>query len=187
MVKTAQETAMCVGCGNETDGAHKYQNCDLNCHIICGSPVGEEGYGQSVVCPNCLKSRDNDETRENSEIRTQAVTSISVESLDSGKSSSKSVIDLVDETVTGDPDESGGSSLLPATIPPNLYLVITETGRYIIEMMKFSGYSDLEGVSRLRDEKELENMFSFMREMAETIDDEDQLKKLFWHILENSK
>lgn len=47
-----QKCAVCcnaVGIGT----AHKCTNCKNYVHLFCGKGIGEEGYGQSVVCFHC--------------------------------------------------------------------------------------------------------------------------------------
>ena len=41
------------GCGNEVGPIHKCPDCHVHMHIYCGTPVGEEGFGQAVLCPKC--------------------------------------------------------------------------------------------------------------------------------------
>ena len=41
------------GCGGLVGSAHKCTLCLKNCHIFCGRQVGEEGFGQKVVCNTC--------------------------------------------------------------------------------------------------------------------------------------
>ena len=43
----------CLVCFGEVSGAHKCITCRHPVHIICGRPVGEEGYGQKVKCDKC--------------------------------------------------------------------------------------------------------------------------------------
>jgi hypothetical protein len=43
----------CKGCGEEVGGVHACDRCGAAMHIFCGTPIGEEGYGQKVRCPAC--------------------------------------------------------------------------------------------------------------------------------------
>lgn len=43
----------CIVCGVPTGPAHKCPFCHGTIHLHCGTPVGEEGYGQKAICPNC--------------------------------------------------------------------------------------------------------------------------------------
>jgi hypothetical protein len=43
----------CKGCGEEVGGVHACDRCGAAMHIFCGTPIGEEGYGQKVRCPTC--------------------------------------------------------------------------------------------------------------------------------------
>ena len=160
------EEAVCVSCKSETSGAHKCQDCGLHCHVICGTPVGEEGYGQAVVCPKCSSKLRDTAKAENEQ------------NIESEQSASNDII-IVDEKIDG-----LGESILPTTIPPNLYKAIPGTGQYIVEMMEFCGYSDVDSVLRLREPEERNKMFDFMRDMAETMGDEDKKKLfgIFWKI-----
>ena len=49
-------SAKCIVCDNIADGAHKCNQCKQIVHQICGNGIGEEGYGQEVVCFKCSKS-----------------------------------------------------------------------------------------------------------------------------------
>jgi hypothetical protein len=51
---------LCVKCQNETSGAHRCDVCNKSVHIICGTQIGEEGYGSSVRCDMCSQDlQDN--------------------------------------------------------------------------------------------------------------------------------
>ena len=52
---------VCPGCGEETSCIHRCPDCNCGLHVFCGTPVGEEGYGQSSVCPKCQEKRDDDQ------------------------------------------------------------------------------------------------------------------------------
>jgi hypothetical protein len=43
----------CHICFKELTGGHKCQTCKKFVHLLCGKPVGEEGYGQKVICFKC--------------------------------------------------------------------------------------------------------------------------------------
>jgi len=47
----------CVVCNNEVGTAHKCDICKNNVHLICGTGVGDEEYGQFVVCFNCERKK----------------------------------------------------------------------------------------------------------------------------------
>ena len=52
---------VCPVCELETSGAHTCIDCFRYVHIICGRSIGEEGYGNSIVCNKCdLKRNQND-------------------------------------------------------------------------------------------------------------------------------
>ena len=44
---------VCKVCKLASDGAHKCIKCKCVVHYICGKGVGEEGFGQSVICKFC--------------------------------------------------------------------------------------------------------------------------------------
>src|SRR3989338_7124281 len=44
----------CTGCQNETSNLHGCTICHRPTHIFCGQASGEEGYGQTVICQNCV-------------------------------------------------------------------------------------------------------------------------------------
>lgn len=39
--------------------AHKCPDCKLNIHPFCGTPIGEEGYGQAIRCDLCSKKGES--------------------------------------------------------------------------------------------------------------------------------
>ena len=39
--------------GHEAGGGHTCHICKYIVHLICGDPIGEDRYGQSVKCKNC--------------------------------------------------------------------------------------------------------------------------------------
>ena len=43
----------CHICFGNVSGAHKCNQCRRSVHLICGIGVGEEGYGQEVICFKC--------------------------------------------------------------------------------------------------------------------------------------
>ena len=43
----------CGGCGRPVQAVHKCDRCLRSMHPFCGTPIGEEGYGQSIRCPEC--------------------------------------------------------------------------------------------------------------------------------------
>ena len=47
----------CKVCDGDVSGAHKCMECQESVHLVCGKGVGDEGYGQSVVC-NICQERD---------------------------------------------------------------------------------------------------------------------------------
>ena len=49
----------CKICKEDVDGAHKCLKCNEYVHVICGKGVGEEGYGQSIICHNCSEKNSD--------------------------------------------------------------------------------------------------------------------------------
>jgi hypothetical protein len=50
---TTESDMLCIKCHNETSGAHRCDVCKQHIHVICGTQIGEEGYGSSVRCDLC--------------------------------------------------------------------------------------------------------------------------------------
>lgn len=44
---------LCVVCGLPGSGAHRCAVCKKLTHVICGTGVGMEGYGQKIICFKC--------------------------------------------------------------------------------------------------------------------------------------
>jgi len=49
----------CIVCDKVVGGAHKCDKCKNHVHLICGKGIGENGYGQTVVCFKYLKPKTN--------------------------------------------------------------------------------------------------------------------------------
>ena len=45
--------SVCHVCFKELTGGHSCQSCNKYVHLLCGKPIGEEGYGQKVICSKC--------------------------------------------------------------------------------------------------------------------------------------
>lgn len=50
---------LCHICKKEVSGSHSCSRCSRYVHLICGKPVGEEVYGQKVVCFSCENGKPN--------------------------------------------------------------------------------------------------------------------------------
>ena len=50
----------CKVCENIVGNAHKCVKCKGFVHLICGKAIGEEGYGQEVICFNCSASDESE-------------------------------------------------------------------------------------------------------------------------------
>lgn len=55
------------------------------------------------------------------------------------------------------------------SISEHLWAIIPESGQYIVEVMKFCGYSDLESISKLNNPKEREKMFGIFWEVPDKL------------------
>ena len=51
----------CAVCCKDVGGAHSCARCDKKVHLICGQQIGDEGYGQSIICYNCEKQNEDGE------------------------------------------------------------------------------------------------------------------------------
>ena len=49
----AENEIKCVFCNDIVGGAHKCIKCNKAAHLICGTGVGEEKYGQGLICFVC--------------------------------------------------------------------------------------------------------------------------------------
>jgi hypothetical protein len=48
-------TAPCAQCGAQFGSGHEFSGCKKNMHGLCGTGVGEEGYGQAQTCEHCAE------------------------------------------------------------------------------------------------------------------------------------
>ena len=48
-----EKQQQCHICMQDVGKAHKCKKCRKSVHIFCGIRVGEEGYGQNVICFDC--------------------------------------------------------------------------------------------------------------------------------------
>ena len=46
-------TTLCPVCKESVGSAHKCTYCSKNMHVFCGRGIGNEGYGQKIICPDC--------------------------------------------------------------------------------------------------------------------------------------
>ena len=54
--------SLCHICLKELTGGHSCQSCNKFVHLLCGKPIGEEGYGQKVICSECSKCENTGKT-----------------------------------------------------------------------------------------------------------------------------
>ena len=116
--------------------------CQESVHLVCEKGVGDEGYGQSVVC-NICQERD------------------------------KSVIEITDQ-----------EQKAATEVPERLWKMFPENGNYIKEIMKISGYTDVDGILELRKEEKRKEMFEFAIEMVDQIPDRKKMFGIFEKIPE---
>ena len=58
---------LCVQCDKPVGTVHACPQCKQYIHLICGTPVGEEGFGQSVICSKCkIKYSENEKSSNSS-------------------------------------------------------------------------------------------------------------------------
>lgn len=57
VVTTGNNMSPCRGCGTGVGPVHKCDICKQSMHPWCGRPIGEEGHGQAVRCPQCDKNK----------------------------------------------------------------------------------------------------------------------------------
>ena len=43
----------CGGCKGLVGAIHKCPECNMSMHPFCGKGIGDEGFGQSIICPPC--------------------------------------------------------------------------------------------------------------------------------------
>ena len=51
---------LCKVCEQTVGKAHKCEHCKHFVHIFCGKTIGEEGYGQEVICFVCSGSKEKE-------------------------------------------------------------------------------------------------------------------------------
>ena len=49
------QVSPCGGCRKDAASVHQCPLCKVNMHPFCGTPVGQEGFGQKIICPACLR------------------------------------------------------------------------------------------------------------------------------------
>ena len=47
----------------ELTGGHSCQSCNKFVHLLCGKPIGEEGYGKKVMSSECSKGENTGKDR----------------------------------------------------------------------------------------------------------------------------
>ena len=64
-------------------------------------------------------------------------------------------------------------------IPSHLLEIIPKSGTYIKSIMEFTGYNDVEAVCRLKDPKELQTMFDFAANVADGVQNRQEVYGIF--------
>ena len=126
-----------------------------NCPPSMCKSVGEERYGQFVVCNIC-----------------QSIKERKVSSPKRGETFE----------ISSDKDEE--NCFKPIEIPEELWEMFPQNGTYIVEIMKFAGYIDTKGILDLRKKEKREKMFHFVADMIEQVPDRKKMFGLFENIPE---
>ncbi|ETP31669.1 hypothetical protein F442_19487 [Phytophthora nicotianae P10297] len=77
-----KSTAPCGGCGESVGSVHRCPTYSCHMHLFCARPIGDEGFGQSVVCPGCEGSGGASSNTSEIVLATNTVTN-AIELLDS--------------------------------------------------------------------------------------------------------
>ena len=88
------------------------------------------------------------------------------------------------ETFEINSDKDEENCFKPIEIPKELWEMFPQNGTYIVEIMKFSGYIDTNGILELRKEEKREKMFHFVADMIEQVPDRKKMFGLFVNIPE---
>ena len=64
-------------------------------------------------------------------------------------------------------------------IPEHLFQIIPKCGQYLKSIMKLTGFNDVHSVCRLNDPVELKNMFAFAADIADAIENKDEVYGIF--------
>ena len=156
----------CNVCNEVVGDAHTCVKCLKPVHVICGEGIGEEGYGQLVTCKKCNVIK---------ETSTQA----------KGTETSTETLDLVPDETYDDLDDSpillehNLNLMNSQEIPKNIWGLIPSCGEYLIEIMKFSGYDEIDSVLQLKEDEERKKMFDFVKEMIDVVEDRDKTFGIF--------
>ena len=159
---------VCCVCGHEAGGAHTCLSCKMIVHVICGKPKGEEGYGQRVICQNCLKDGEG--------------------SSEGGKEEGRWIEDeygvgLRDDSEVEKKEEEVGvekkkeNSLVE--IPAHLWDIFPKRGECLKRIIQFSGFEDVDSVLRLKRPEEVTKMFNFVIEMIDIIPNKEEMFRIF--------
>ena len=154
-----QAEKKCKVCKKDVSGAHQCQECKEFVHFICGKGVGEEAYGQYVVCDLCqIRINDSDSTTSNKSDESAALS------------------DEKRETVEISDDEGNKGQIDEAVEIPEKLWKIFPAGCYLVEILKFTGFTDVKSVLQLRKNEKLKEMFDCAIDLIELVPDK---KKMF--------
>ena len=59
-------------------------------------------------------------------------------------------------------------------IPGSAWKVLPENGLYIRKMLEYGGYSTRRSLASLQNKEELDNLFAFIRDMVEDMDENEK-------------
>ena len=65
------------------------------------------------------------------------------------------------------------------TIPDEIWNIFPSQGTYVKKIMKFSGYETIDSVLKLKSKDEIEKMFSFVKTMADVVEEKDAMLGIF--------
>lgn len=64
-------------------------------------------------------------------------------------------------------------------IPDEIWNIFPPQGTYVKKIMKFSGYETIDSVLKLKSKDEIEKMFSFVKTMADVVEEKDAMFGIF--------
>ena len=64
-------------------------------------------------------------------------------------------------------------------IPDEIWKIFPSQGTYVKKIMKFSGYETIDSVLKLKSKDEIEKMFSFVKTMADVVEEKDAMFGIF--------
>ena len=162
----SEQVMKCCVCGQEAGGSHTCRICKHIVHLICGDPIGEEGYGeegygQSVKCKNCHLNETLIDYEYDSDLL----------------GFDTNVVDEDGKIERNDVIEDGTNERVE--IPEHLWNLIPNSGLYLKNIIQFSGYADVDSMLRLKKPDEMKKMFKFAVEMIDLVPNKDDMFGIF--------